>query len=645
MDYSQFKDDQWIKFIDNHWNQAGTLWGKIEKNFDANRKLWQQHKELTDNIPNGRSKVVDNRIFIDTESVIANLTGRPTPPNVIPGNETEEAKTIANNLQTAFIDLHREIKLKKKLRKGLRWLFFSRLIVLKIFWDEKCQRIDERPVHPLKVRFTPINATNRDEVQVWMEKINTTAQDLLEMFSEKFPESKDKILNSIGYAGRETDLAINNPSVEYMEVWVDGKILVYRFQNIIIGVEQNPYWDWQGVKMLPSEKEEIGQLPGQRKRAKMMDLKKPEFTEYRNQPEAQEKNQYDSYFYNNLDRPYAPYIFGTVFEDDDSPVGGTSLIEQAASLNDEINKRKRQFSDNAEMMNGIIKVDTRLTTITKEDAQRAKANPKGIWYGEGVKEGVIREVGKELPGFLMQDLSHSTQEVDNVMGATAEFRGETNKNETATGRAILREQSFQKLNELVDLIDALYYESYNWQFQLMKVKYTERHFIKVMGKDKAIETLELMQDDFDDGMEVRVIEGQIMPEDRLYKAERASEDARNGLIDPLTYFEQGKGYDNPQEVAKRFIMYKTNPLSIINLNDEDIAALQKAGQTLAAVTPQQAGLPAGAQPDQRANEVAALRQEMETIAASPEFQALPKEEQVRTLEEMQSQVEALTAAV
>ena len=140
---------QKVRLIQSRWEEAGPLWVEIEKEYNENKKRWQNQPDWVKTIPRKKSKARDNRIFLATETVITNLTGRPSTPNVIPANDTQESATIADNLQDFFLGKYRDLKVKKQIRKGLRFLFFSRLIVVKVFWNTQIDDFDTKAVHPL----------------------------------------------------------------------------------------------------------------------------------------------------------------------------------------------------------------------------------------------------------------------------------------------------------------------------------------------------------------------------------------------------------------------------------------------------------------------------------------------------------------
>jgi hypothetical protein len=443
---------------------------------------------------------------------------------------------------------------------------------------------------------------------------------------ELFPEKKSEILKRTGYD--EKRAMVDNPKVTYREAWINGYKLC-EFMGTILDARKHPYYDFEGLSLTPNEESELGNMNGRKRR--------PYLDGIAEKQDGRSSGRYETYLQNHFDRPIPPYIFGTVLAVDNRPVGETSLIEQVQPLQVEIDRRKRQISDNAEMMNGKWKVDTALVEMSKADAQTLPTNPRAVIYGHGVRNGVSIETGQALPSFVVEDMKHSTIEIDNIFGTQPTFRGEGGQEETATGRSILREQSFNRLDEMVDLVDNIHLQLYAWMFQMMRVRYTEAHLIKPIGAEKSRRAIELTRNDLQDGIEINIIPGQIMPEDRVFKAERAKEEAVAGLIDPLTYFEETQR-DNPAKLAKRLEMYKINPFSIIKLDPEDMKAIAEAAQMFA---PQGAE---GAQEGEKAAQVQDLRMRVEDLTGSPEFQSMPDGEKQQAMAQINEQLERLKVA-
>ena len=608
------------QLIDNRWNDSSTLWDIVEKSYISNKKLWQNRPDSITKIPEGRSKARANRIFLGTESVITNLTAKPSKPDTLPHQDTEEAKVLAGDLDDFFIEKYKNLGLKEKMRRNLRKLFFSRLMVFKIIWDEEQDDFDIKIKDPRNVRFSK-NATSMFDTEFAVEKCSIPLLELFELFSEK----KEAIIKKTGY--NEKQAMIENPQMEYYEAWIDGWV-IYKFYEIILCKEKHPYWDWDGLRMTANELSRFKEANGGERRVSAKIIQNSQ-TERKSS-----ERKYKQYLYNYFDKPIPPYVFGTILADDDKPVGDTSLIEEVESLQEEINKRKQQISDNAEMVKGVWKFDTELVKgVSKGEAQlmASKAKTGGVIYGHGVRNGVTIDTGRDLPAFVKDDLIHSTNELESIFGTQPTFRGEQGRQETATGRAILREQSYQRLDELISLIDEMHRQIYGWWFQMVKVKYTDKHLTKLLGQEKALRIIELMRDDLNEGLEIRVLPGQILPEDTFYKSERAKEEVIAGIIDPLTYFEETKR-DNPEKAAKRLIMWKLNPFSVVPLTPEDQQALAQAQQLL------------GGGQDQKAQQLAEIRQQAEDLMASPEFQNQPPEIQRQAMEQIRGQINNLTQA-
>ena len=139
------------------------------------------------------------------------------------------------NLQDFFLGKYRDLKVKKQMRKGLRFLFFSRLIIMKNFWNTLIDDFDVKAVNPLNVRFTP-TATKIEEVDWLTEKIEDYAVNVMDKFPAK--EQQDIILNAQG-GGDKNELYIRNPKLTYYEAWI-GDHVIHMYNNKILQTEPHP---------------------------------------------------------------------------------------------------------------------------------------------------------------------------------------------------------------------------------------------------------------------------------------------------------------------------------------------------------------------------------------------------------------------
>jgi len=521
-------------------------------------------------IPPSRPRISSNRVFTNVEAVINSLIANPPKPNVIPARSGDEAKKLSHTLEKALTLRYEKVNVKETLRMTLRDLYFSRIMILKPYWNIDKNNIDARRVDPNKVRFSA-TAKNEDESDFAIEEIETTLLKLIDMF----PDRKQAILDGSGTI--EERLLIDNPTCTYREAWI-GTDLFVKYKGILLYKGRNPYWDWDGLLTTREEMETLDandSSPLKDKLSNMRTATLPQPVGEDGQPSeeasvqelrrAEKDGNYEAYLFNYFDRPRKPYIFATILNNEDKPIGRTSFIEQATSLQESVDRIKYSIFLNTEMVNGITKVDA--SVMAKADAQTLRYDAGGVLWGKGVVSGVQREFGQGLPAFVFQDMQDSRSEIDNIMAASSAFRGEREGQETKAGRLALIEQSFLRLNELVQVVDYVSGELFGWWMQLMKTKYTEHHLIKDLGADEALEAMSIMQDDIENGIEVRVIPGKTLPLDRQFAFERAQTDVQAGFISPLDYLEEA-GYQNPKEKARNAFLYQTNPAKVLGVEQE-----------------------------------------------------------------------------
>jgi hypothetical protein len=567
---SEFTDEQLCNLVDNRWRSSETIWDTVKKTYDDNVRVYKGDPKWLSTISLKKSKVRANRIFVNTEAVINSLIANPPKPIVLNGRNSPESKTLSSNQEKYFQIKYTERNIKEIIRKGLRNLYFSRLIVLKPFWNAKINDFDARAVDPTKVRFSK-TSTKEDDSEFAIEEIT----DQLSSVIKRFPSMEKELLESVGLDSSE-DVLIENPDVTYYEAWCwDYVIFKLKNKKTILGKIRNPYWDWDGILITSEEEKQLLEAEGDARRDIFSSIRAEQSQRQvqksgdKVMPQLENSSEpvtLSSYLFNHFDHPRKPYIFATIFNNENTPIGQTDMITQAIPLQENIDETKRDICQNAKLVNGIIKVDA--SVMEKSDAQRLRFETEGIIWGKGAVAGVSRETGPALPAFVIENMRDSRNEIDDIMAASSAFKGQREGQETRGGRLALIDQSFLRLNELVQVIDYVNYELFNWFYQLAKVRYTEHHYAKTLGKSMAEETLTLIQDDFRDGSEIRIVSGKTLPEDRQFKYEQAQADVKDGIIGKVDYLEAA-GYSNPKEMAKNGFMEKVNPMEAFGVTDEE----------------------------------------------------------------------------
>ncbi len=596
IDISTLTDDQKIKLVQNRWSSSDSVWDIVDKTYSANTKIYENKAGWLDDLPHTvKKKIIQaNRIMPNMEAVINSLIAQPPGLNVLPARKGEEAQQFAGKLESFLQKKFLDLNTKETVRKGLRNLYFARLIVVKPYWNPVIDDFDFRAVDPRKIRVGKY-ANKEQESEFAIEEID----DNLCAVIERFPNKRPELMKEYGIQD-DADLYVKNPDVTYKESWIQNYV-IFSIKNIVLGCIKNPYWDWDGILVTNEEYDELektddGALTIEQRRTKLQEIKldqdnrkmammSPE-TEEEDTEEGESdgvdayaypegKPQYKGYYFNYFDEPRKPYIFATIFNNENSPIGRTDMITLSAPLQQGIDKRKIDIGENCELANGILKVDAEV--MGKSDAQRIRFETKGVIWGKGVVNGVQRETGTPLPQMVFDDMIDSRQEIDNIMAASSAFRGERQGQETKAGRLALIQQSYLRLNELVQVVDYVYHEMFSWAMQLAKTRYTEYHYAKWMGEEGAREMIDMIQDDIETGSEVKIIVGKTLPQDDEFKWEQAQNDVNAGRLSPIDYFEIAK-YDNPRQIAQNAVLYQQNPMAAVGLTDQQMPVPFTPGQ-------------------------------------------------------------------
>lgn len=589
IDIEEYSDDAKARLIEGRWTSSSEIWDKVKNVYEANTNVYENKADWLQFVPERRRKfrVQANRVFVNMEAVINSLIANVPGINILPARDSSFAQDFARKLESYFRKKYDDLNLKEIIRMGLRNLYFGRLIVIKAFWNPAINDFDFRALDPRSIRVGKY-ARKEADTEFVIEEI----EDNLCAIIQRFPKKKAELMQKYGIPDDET-LYIKNPDVKYKEAWIQDYV-IFKLDNIILGCIKNPYWDWEGLLVTEEEEATLNAtdesaLEGDSRRNEMQRIKleqegrKQEVAQYAEMqkshevPEGQvaptlgatpesmpEAPRYKNYFFNYFDNPRKPYIFATIFNNENTPIGRTDMITLSAELQRGIDKRKMDIDENCELANGVLKVDA--SVMGKSDAQRIRFETKGIIWGKGVKDGVTRETGQALPQMVFDDMIDSRTEIDNIMAATSAFRGEREGQETKAGRLALIQQSYLRLNELVQTVDYVAHEMFSWGMQLAKTRYTEYHYAKWMGEEGAREVIELIQDDFETGSEVTIIAGKTLPVDDEFKFEQAQNDVMNGFISPVDYLKIAQ-YDNPKEMAKNAVLYKQNPMEAVNIDE------------------------------------------------------------------------------
>lgn len=307
-----------------------------------------------------------------------------------------------------------------------------------------------------------------------------------------------------------------------------------------------------------------------------------------------------------------PYLILNVFNLGKNLYDDTSLIENARPLQDAVNKRKNQISDLTEENKKLIVASS--AVISKEEFQKFmnKYGMVGIWLDSGgdIKSG-LQIVGGTVDASIFNDMGHSITEIDNIMGTHSTTRGERAEQETLGGRKLLAAGDYGRTDTIIVNIEQLMENWYNAYLHMLKV-----YSMEDAEFSNGEETVVLSKEEIPQGIMVIVKKGSTLPVDKASRAEMAVNLAKFNFIDPETLFDE-LGYGKSEERTQKLYDW-----------------LMKTGK----IIPPQPQMPTGGQ---TGGQEEAQKAKLAQIMTSPQFKALPPEEQKAMIAQARGVVEAI----
>lgn len=518
-------DADLLGIIKGREREATELNESLRKINEENEKYWGGNQLTGKSIVAWKSDIVQNHTFTATETVVPIVVSENPEIAVFPAQETDESKGLADKLQKMHRFQWERLDMGEKMGVYSRHLVIYRFAVLKYFWDYLKNDIGTVVVNPKQIRIDPA-ATNPDDARYLFHDFEKDVNELKRVYPDKAEE--------IGRGAKPslTERVLFRKEVRSIctvtEFWTPEFVVTYT-GNTILSKMKNPLYDWAGEG--PKE-EGTGMGEGTSPTEKV--------------------------FYNFWDSPRMPFVIRSVFTLGQQLAGETTLLEQARPIQDAINDRKRQIATNAKITaNPWTLIDA--DVMSQEEADRITNEPglKIVAAGAADPGKLRREAGTPLPAFVMEDLIHSQSAFDNLFGVHSTTRGERGAQETATGRAILRQADLGRIELIVRVMESAITELARGWTQMMRVLYTEEHSAKILGREGGFEYHTFSRDDIEDGVEVMVKSGSLLPVDKVTFRNEAIELWKINAIDPVTFFER-LNFPNPKESAERLVLWRQN---------------------------------------------------------------------------------------
>ena len=537
---------------------------KTNRDFWKGKQLDMSKLDLSYQVP-----YIDNIIYDDLETRIALVAGRM--PDIITTPANDDAKSVQNakDIQDVLEYRITSSMMKRLIKDALRNYHLDFTAVIKCRWDKnkgengdfifevvRANRIGFD--HTATIPHDGFTSDNCDLIYEWIEEP-------LAVVLAKFPKAKDKLTAMLG--GQSSMNAKRMVSkIRYQECWFrwytnSGELMYgtcWKYNNLILSKEKNPYWDWDGTTSI----------------------------------EADESGQYQSnkIYKNHFDQPRMPYMILTYQNLGESVIDDTTAVEQAISLQKISNKRGAQITELADRV--APRYAFMGNVISKEEARRVdpKDPTESLWLDsptvDDIRKGVMVTQSAPPPPILFQDQAGIRNRLDSKFSTHGTSRGESTGNESGISKQITREGDLTTADDMSDVVvERMVYEMVNWALQMVKMFYDKPHMIRFTGKDGENIHREITQDSVEDGLIAEVKASSV---DKQTRRADAMTLVQGKSIDPQTLFED-LDVDNPKERTRRLIAFQNGVNDGYTAYMEEVEGDADAdGDEEATLTPEQA---------------------------------------------------------
>jgi len=594
----EIEDSELVSRIDKAVESAKPLYEKVRTRAKQNRRYWLgQHLDAS-KLKDYEAKIVNNIIFRDMETMLPIITQNPPLPKLLSSNKPYD-RSVEKIMKTRW-EVHD--KMLENNRKAVRGNFIDLLGCIKYRWDKDTKEIAFEYVETEHLVIDP-DARDLDSVSFVAEFINNyTVAEVIKLY----PDKKADLLRELGITSENDErMGAKLGFVEFNT----PEFQVWKCKGVILDKQKNPNWDWG------------------------------------NAIKVDENGNAKAIGYNLFKKPRVPYIFFQTFNLGDMIYSNTSFIEQSVLIQDGVNKRKRQISDNADEANGVLVGSG--SGISKEEFAKIDDEPNlKIWVGQGrPQDSIARITGNQLSPFVFDDMTHSEAAIDSIWGTHEITRGAGEAN-TATQDVLQQKQDYGRIDDIVKAYEDFNEQYFQALFQMMLVHYTEPHVYSfddeddlsisrdnlireysktIVRNDSSGEQTEEQSGDFRPPI-IMVKRGSTLPTDDTTRRNEALELAKMGRISDIDLYEK-LDWANPREMAYRAFLQNSAPQQLYAElgTPSDSSSSQGALQDFEAI---RQGQPMEPNPEVSNPQAAAAHIQTHNIQLdSPEFSALPPEAQ------------------
>lgn len=525
-------DDEITSVIGRRVENAVAYWNKelkLDQVRAANLKYWLNDPFAESDLYDYQTPYKNNRIFTAEETLVATVMSQKAEPTVTPGGEEDIDYELAQKHEGALRADYDDLALKAKGSLVARHLIIGmRLACLKVRFDPDRGEVDpttneRKGAIVVEVKDPTKLVLGEDCVDPdVIPMVAEFCEDTIENLVAKYPKKKAEVFAKYGIV-RGTNSQISK-KIGYVELWFDFRdkngvwhnAVATKIDKLLLGAMKNPNY---------------------------------KYDEYEQKPDGTFRK------LNYFDRPKPPYILFNHLNLGKYVIDSTSLSEQAQPMQDVLNKRGRQITDDADKSDSGTIFNEEM--ISQETASKLTGDPdeKAMVKGD-VRAAAARLPRNTLQNFVLVDKRDAANDVDNIMGANAALRGESTDSKTLGQDVMSQRANMGRVQPLADALESGFDRLYKYLTQMYMVYYDEPVEKSYQGGDERTVFVSISGKVINPKSKVRVKAGSMIPKDKW--AIRNETIQTMAILDPLSIAE-GLDKPNPKEFAKRLFYYRFAP--------------------------------------------------------------------------------------
>lgn len=511
-------DSEITDVLDKRINNSRTFWNdqsgfNLKSRRERNNRFvlgdhWYDSGFLQGGIP-----YVQNEIFTAEQVISSYVTSRLPEVEVYPAKDTPESRRMAQNISTLLKAHSEEHNLQGILTNIVLSMLNDYVGLIELEWDKEYGKLGDVRINQIAPRNFIADKRAKQGSNPGFNSFNiqNTAEELI----AKFPSKKDDIKNKVG---GKLQSVITWRKV-YVTTYINSKpveAIVCYFEDIVLAKNKLPHWIYD------EETEEVT---------------------------------------NYLSEPTKPVIPFNYINDGLHWIDRYGPIDQVIPLQLMIDKIGRQIQKGIAHSSPVLVFNKK--ALPKPAADQVKGEPweKILVDAQDVNTayGVIQ--ANQIPAFVVNEIVRLAGSLHEIFGTPPQLRGQSGQ-QTATQDLMARNEAYNRQDLLVRAIDRSLDKYFNYLLQMIKVYYTEDHFISALGEDGRYDFVTLNRNDIEDGIKVRVKAGSTLPMDKGRLEQVALSLAKMGKISLLSLYEF-LDVPNPGKHVERVLKEQIDPVTTI----------------------------------------------------------------------------------